>query len=1088
MNLERIHDPSWYLAMSLMERSATSGCDAHCNGHAVGERARRRLERWKAQWPITDQALFKIRLERNGLTEAQLLTLLDESPEAVRNRVPEVPEWLVALDEILEAWTPETAPGVPPPEALRGQETVGFLVAFAPMMRRGFDRLRQGARSLAEGSPDLPFDPERAVQIFEPALMARLLPLVQRTMILELNVARVEERLAGETPGERFRSFLESLTCREVVEPLLREYNVLTRQVMRTIDQWEATSLELLRRLRDDWPAIREAFCPEEDPGRLAQIAAGAGDTHRGGRSVHVLRFESGFRLVYKPRPLSVERHFQELLEWLNARGATPPFRALAVLDRREYGWVEFVSRGPCETPAEAERFHERLGGYLALLYALEATDFHCENLIAAGEHPVLIDLESLFQPRTAGELPASAAAGDDLDYTVMRVGLLPQRIWQGAESEGLDVSGMASLAGQLAPHAEAVVEGAGTDEMRLVRRRIEMQARQNRPILNSEEVDALGYVEAVTEGFTRTYRLLLAHRDELLAPGGALAAFREDPVRAILRPTQTYYLLLRESSHPDLLRDALNRDRFFDRLWGDVVHRPALVSVIDAERRDLENGDIPLFESRPASRDLWTSAGERIPGFFEKPGMELVTTRLGLLGEKDLERQRWFIVASMATLPGSASGARGRDLPVAPSPNDPLVERSEESEATPERLIQTAGAIGDRLATLAQRDGRYLAWVGLTAQLDEQNWEVLPLGTDLYGGLSGLALFLAYLGAISGEERHTALAREALVSLRQQVEESRERVTAIGGYVGWGSVIYTLAHLGAIWNEPSLWTEAEAIAAGLSPLIEQDDYLDLILGSAGCIGGLISLYRCRPSRAVLATAIRCGEHLLARATETERGIGWLTPCSGPRPLAGFSHGAAGFAWALFELAALTGQERFREAACAAIEEERGLFVPEVGNWLDLRPGGAEGAQRGAFAWCHGAPGVGLGRLLCLPHLDDARVREEIAVALEATLAHSFGANHSLCHGDLGNLETLLQASLRLGEPRWSEEVRRVGARVLRAIERGGCVCGVPLGVEVPGLMVGIAGIGYQLLRLAAPSRVPSVLGLAPPAPPVEKQ
>ena len=37
------------------------------------------------------------------------------------------------------------------------------------------------------------------------------------------------------------------------------------------------------------------------------------------------------------------------------------------------------------------------------MLYALEATDFHSENLIAAGEHPVLVDLESLFHPLRGG-------------------------------------------------------------------------------------------------------------------------------------------------------------------------------------------------------------------------------------------------------------------------------------------------------------------------------------------------------------------------------------------------------------------------------------------------------------------------------------------------------------------------------------------------------------------------------------------------------------------------------------------------------------------------------------------------------------
>jgi hypothetical protein len=50
------------------------------------------------------------------------------------------------------------------------------------------------------------------------------------------------------------------------------------------------------------------------------------------------------------------------------------------------------------------------------------------------------------------------------------------------------------------------------------------------------------------------------------------------------------------------------------------------------------------------------------------------------------------------------------------------------------------------------------------------------------------------------------------------------------------------------------------------------------------------------------------------------------------------------------------------------------------------------------------------------------------------------------------------------------------------AYQEYGWVTGVPLGVETPGLMTGLAGIGYELLRLAAPERVPSVLLLAPPA------
>ena len=105
----------------------------------------------------------------------------------------------------------------------------------------------------------------------------------------------------------------------------------------------------------------------------------------------------------------------------------------------------------------------------------------------------------------------------------------------------------------------------------------------------------------------------------------------------------------------------------------------------------------------------------------------------------------------------------------------------------------------------------------------------------------------------------------------------------------------------------------------------------------------------------------------------------------------------------------------------------------------------------------------------------------EIDAALETTLARGFGANHSLCHGDLGNLETLLQAGEKLADPRWRAEAARMGAATLESIRRNGWICGVPSGVETPGLMQGLAGIGYGLLRLADPRRTPSVLAVEPP-------
>ncbi len=52
------------------------------------------------------------------------------------------------------------------------------------------------------------------------------------------------------------------------------------------------------------------------------------------------------------------------------------------------------------------------------------------------------------------------------------------------------------------------------------------------------------------------------------------------------------------------------------------------------------------------------------------------------------------------------------------------------------------------------------------------------------------------------------------------------------------------------------------------------------------------------------------------------------------------------------------------------------------------------------------------------------------------------------------------------------------------SVDEHGWLCGVAWGVETPGLMTGLAGIGYGLLRLAAPEEVPSLLVLEPPRSP----
>jgi type 2 lantibiotic biosynthesis protein LanM len=1072
MSLHSDEDLAWYRAATLAERLAAGRSSGHTEPAAAeDDLARYRLQSWESQPPFDDGSYFEQRLALDDLTETQLRHLLGEPIEALRGRFPEPPAWLTDLGVALSQ---PRASGFRHllPDGLKSKPTIGFLNVAAPFIEHALTRFDEGIAALATNASSLPFDPSTIKESLFAHLPDTLLDTLSRSVVLELNIARLNGELKDATPEERFQSFTERLCQPERVRSFLQDYPVLARLLVEQAQRWVAVSLEFLERLCRDWAEIRAAFASDADPGILVAVRGGLADMHRGGRSVQIAKFSSGLRIVYKPKSLAVDAHFQELLEWLNVRGAATPFPTLRVLDRETYGWVEYVKARECRTAEEVRRFYRRQGGYLALLYLLEATDFHAGNLIACGEYPFLIDLEALFHPHRASTEASGSDTADRIarrarSHSVLRIGLLPERVWSNSKNEGVDLSGLGTVDGQLTPHVLPHWEETGTDTMHLVRKRKPIRADKNRPRLAGVGVNVVDYREEILDGFASTYSLLLANRDELVSDDGPLARFAGDEVCVFLRSMRTYRRLLRESYHPDVLRDALDRDRLFDLLWVEVKGDQDLARVIRVERDELLRGDIPLFTARPDSRDLWINAGERIPDFFAESSLSVVRRRVRQLSGEDCSRQAWFIQASLATLP--TDEARWPAYPVT----------SPASEASSERLCSAAQAVGDRLETLAFRGRADASWIGLMLERD-RFWSIERFGLDLDEGLPGVALFLAYLGAITGQERYTALAQAALTALERQIKERGSSVGLIGGFDGWGGVIYVLTHLGVLWDRPDLIAEAESVVECLPTLIEQDDALDVFGGAAGCIGGLRCLSYFTPSDRVSAAAIQCGDHLLARAQPMPEGIGWLPGGGASRPLAGFAHGAAGVAWSLLTLHAWTGLERFRVAAHEALRYERSLFVKEAGNWPDLREAGVSKPVFRA-AWCHGAVGVGLQRLSSLPHVDDPALRAEMAVALETTLRHGFGHNHSLCHGDAGSLELLLQASRALQEPEWGAYARRLAAAMLASIEQHGWRCGTPFAVETPGLLTGLAGIGLQLLRLAEPELVPSVLVMEPP-------
>lgn len=1057
-------DARWYDALSLVERARLwSGATP-----PITPRATKRFARYRDAFPL-DGAAFSERLAVDGLDDARLLALLSTPPKELRTAEEPRPAW---SDRLIEHYAPqETREPLALPESLRAHKMVGLLEATAPLLngaRRRFDEAL--AELIARSPTSPPFAPSLLREELYAPLPSTFLRLTVRALVLELHVARVSGVLKAETPELRYREFIEHLSDRERALALLAEYPVLARSLIEACERWHEVMIEFAARLLADWPAIVQTFFAGSQPGFLEHVQADAGDTHRGGRAVMVLTFGGGAKLVYKPRSLAVDARFQELLSWLNARGAEPPLRTLTVLDRGDHGWVEYIRFVACGDRSEAERFFERQGAYLALFHALQATDVHYENLIAFGEHPMPVDLETLFQPRAELELAGSElAAAEKMADSVMRVGLLPNRRYTDQEEEEVDISGLMPVEGQLTPQKQHFFTGAGTDDIRFERRRLPMGEGNNLPRVRGVPLKVIDYEEQLVRGFERLYRLLETHRDALLAPDGPLARFEGATIRILLRPTRVYATLLRESFHPDLLRDAIDRDRLFDQLWETIEIQPLLRRAIPSELAELRAGDIPLFTSRPESRDLIDGQGRVLPELLLEPGISRAQKRIAAFGDEDRRQQVWFVRASLATV---AMGTEDETKWV--------VQRIRPSagEATREELLAAARDAGDRLVELAIAGAHDVTWIGVA--MNHKKWLLAPLKNELYAGLPGVIYFLAYLGSVTGDQKYTDLAVRGYETLAAQIAAEKAQLFSPGLFGGWAGIVFLYVHLAALWDRRSLLEDAERLLETIAPLIAEDASYDLTYGSAGTIAGLLALHAARPSKRALELAVQCGERLLDRAQPIHGGLGWIIEAAGGQALAGFSHGASGVAVALSRLAAATGDARYHRAAAAALIYERGVYSPLARNWPDLRSGeGSKGTVEKPHlmcAWCHGAAGVGIGRVGLVGFEGDREVEAELHIAVETTRRTGFGGNHSLCHGDLGNLELLLLAARRNDDHVLMCEVYRRARMILDGIAEHGRLSGVPLAIETPGLMNGLAGIGHGLLRLADPDAVPSLL------------
>jgi type 2 lantibiotic biosynthesis protein LanM len=374
--------------------------------------------------------------------------------------------------------------------------------------------------------------------------------------------------------------------------------------------------------------------------------------------------------------------------------------------------------------------------------------------------------------------------------------------------------------------------------------------------------------------------------------------------------------------------------------------------------------------------------------------------------------------------------------------------------------------------------------WIGLDWLAGSDVGQLVPLGPDLYNGVGGIALFLAAYAKQFQDENAKELAMKSLASLRQQIYAPTAarwaRSLGLGGASGLGSVLYTLTHASVLLDDPALLEDAMQVSRLFTDeLIDADQTLDVIAGSAGGILSLLALYRHTQSKEVLAKAIRCGEHLLKTPRVGEEGRrSWIGLGMGESILNGISHGASGFELALRSLSIASGRQDFMEAAKECYAFEVSNYDSEEHNWPDLRED-EDGKPMRAWVcqWCHGAPGIGLSRIGSVKFGADLNpVEEDIKNAAVCVKNNWPNRVDTLCCGTLGAIEFLNEAGQLLSDQNIASLANQRLAEIFSVRQETGDYSWTVGGTEFNlGLFRGISGVGYTLLRRLNPN-LPNVL------------
>lgn len=1091
------------------DRLAQARCRQAESVRRVDPTAESDAQRWHQAVDPDDAGLFDRRLAWDGLDDTvvpMLLTLADDAAIGV-------PTWWQTLVDLRQACAAGSDSSLADQDCDPDRNrSVPFAHVLWPMVMCSWRRMCETTDpgALRQLTPTA----ERDLQ---EGLLRRLADVCAPAFAADFNADRTAGQslllsMQGAQDNEPASRARYTRWCRRNLQDglgrLLGAYPVLGRLIAIVCQQWQRAVSLMLEHVHSDRSQLAETF-GVEIAAVIAGVRWGLSDPHRGGRTVAVLTFESpGTQpntssgrtpLVYKPKDVRIEAHFQDLVQLANSWTDDGEWASVTVLPRDdEHGYTSFIEQRPCVGQAELTAFYRNAGRLLALLHLVGATDCHFENLIACGPSLHLIDAETLFQSHESASadtvgIPDRVDPTRLLEGSVLRTGLLPGWMRAGQQNIPYDVSalGVRSAAGE--PVLEAGWININTDEMVWSKRSVTRDQPLSLPCLRGTENPLSAHIDALTSGFAQIYGLCLdpTRRAAIIELIGRFAGARR---RVVLRATRTYWLVQERALSPESLRSANQRAFALE-----LLSRSSLLNAEEtrywkvylAELHDMEYLDVPIFDSPIGSSDV-TSAHATIAGLIQGDGLVEAEQRVRSLSDQDLAWQLTLIRSAIR-----ASAFRMTTTTV-------VEERQLESEMRAARMLdgpaltklqldQSCDEILDDIENSSIADGHGTpTWLTLSLLPDFGHAQLNMIGDGFYDGRASLVAFLYGLADRDNDQRLMDLADATLAPVVRMLNHddpyTRFRyLRDLGlGFAGAGGMLRlfrmrTQHPAGSTIDFADL--SRRLIDTVTDQLVVKDQTLDLLAGCSGMLGPLAEQFRSNPHECTAAVMTAVADRLAE--SQLPNG-GWRSSFSS-QPLTGLSHGASGISIGLLSVGIALGSDRYVESAARGFRYEAQQFDSAVRNWPDFRLQDDAQPSRSTFmtAWCHGAPGIALARSRALQlapdHPDSGSWRSQLSVAAQTTIDAAPLPFDHLCCGNLGRAAVLRILGRTADRSDWLQASDAITHWVLdRASACGGFALqwdepDAPH-LSAPGLMTGLAGVGAHLSSIRSGTDLATML------------